>query len=168
MAKTSFLQRKQTPIAALAIGAIVVHLVLRFGRGGVGDGGKLAAVGGARAGRRAAGVGPVGEAVSPRVRLRSAGRHLDRHVGAAWTSIWPATLVVLMLSGGEALEAYAVRSASSVLEALAKRMPSIAHRKQDSTIADVPLAEVARRRRACSCSRTRSARSTARSSKGTA
>jgi heavy metal translocating P-type ATPase len=53
------------------------------------------------------------------------------------------TLVVLMLSGGEALEAYAVRSASSVLEALARRMPSVAHRKQDSTIADVPLADVA-------------------------
>ncbi|HLN28548.1 MAG TPA: heavy metal translocating P-type ATPase [Gemmataceae bacterium] len=51
-------------------------------------------------------------------------------------------LVVLMLSGGEALEAYAVRSASSVLEALARRMPSLAHRKLDGTIADVPLDEV--------------------------
>jgi len=49
------------------------------------------------------------------------------------------TLVVLMLSGGNVLEAYAVRSASSVLEALAKRMPSVAHRKHDTTIADVPL-----------------------------
>ncbi len=49
------------------------------------------------------------------------------------------TLVVLMLSGGEALEAYAVRSASSVLEALAKRMPSIAHRKTDSQLEDVAL-----------------------------
>lgn len=55
------------------------------------------------------------------------------------------TLVVLMLSGGEALEAYAVRSASSVLEALAKRMPSIAHRKTESQFEDVPLAS--RRRR---------------------
>ncbi len=53
------------------------------------------------------------------------------------------TLVVLMLSGGEALEAYAVRSASSVLAALAKRMPSAAHRKQDGQIADVPLDAVA-------------------------
>ena len=52
------------------------------------------------------------------------------------------TLVVLMLSGGNVLEAYAVRSASSVLEALAKRMPSIAHRKHDSAITDVPLDEV--------------------------
>lgn len=52
------------------------------------------------------------------------------------------TLVVLMLSGGEALEAYAVRSASSVLEALANRMPSVAHRKVDSTLEDVALDEI--------------------------
>jgi cation transport ATPase len=49
------------------------------------------------------------------------------------------TLVVLMLSGGEALEAYAVRSASSVLQALARRMPAHAHRKQDGALADVSL-----------------------------
>jgi len=53
------------------------------------------------------------------------------------------SLVVLMLSGGEALEAYAVRSASSVLQALSKRMPSIAHRKIDSQMDDVPLDQIA-------------------------
>jgi heavy metal translocating P-type ATPase len=53
------------------------------------------------------------------------------------------TLVVLMLSGGEALEAYAVRSASSVLAALARRMPSVAHRKQGGQLADVALGAVA-------------------------
>jgi len=42
-------------------------------------------------------------------------------------------------NNGEALEAYAVRSASSVLAALAKRMPSAGHRKRDGQIADVPL-----------------------------
>jgi heavy metal translocating P-type ATPase len=52
------------------------------------------------------------------------------------------TLVVLMLSGGEALEAYAVRSASSVLEALARRMPTVAHGRADGRIADVALDEV--------------------------
>jgi heavy metal translocating P-type ATPase len=53
-------------------------------------------------------------------------------------------LVVLMLSGGEAIEAYAVKSASSVLEALARRMPSVAHRRADGgRVLDVPLAEVA-------------------------
>lgn len=52
-------------------------------------------------------------------------------------------LVVLMLSGGEALESYAVRSASSVLRALAQRMPSLAHRRQNGEMVDVPLSEVA-------------------------
>ena len=48
------------------------------------------------------------------------------------------TLVVLMFSGGQALEAYAVRSASSVLNALARRMPSLAHRRRDGVLQDVP------------------------------
>lgn len=52
------------------------------------------------------------------------------------------TLVVLMLAGGQALESYAVRSASSVLNALARRMPATAHRRTDGTMADVALAEV--------------------------
>ncbi len=53
------------------------------------------------------------------------------------------SIIVLMLSGGEALESYALRSASSVLAALAKRMPSVAHRKRAAEIADVALAEIA-------------------------
>lgn len=53
------------------------------------------------------------------------------------------SIIVLMLSGGEALESYAVRSASSVLAALAKRMPSAARRKQESGIVEVRLDEVA-------------------------
>ena len=53
------------------------------------------------------------------------------------------TFVVLMLSGGEALEGYAVRSASSVLEALARRMPSEAHRRDHGQVVDVALADVA-------------------------
>ena len=39
------------------------------------------------------------------------------------------TIIVLMLSGGAFLENYAVHSASSVLNALLKRMPKTAHRK---------------------------------------
>jgi len=53
------------------------------------------------------------------------------------------SIIVLMLSGGEALESYALRSASSVLAALAKRMPSVAHRKRDSEIVDIDLQDVA-------------------------
>lgn len=51
-------------------------------------------------------------------------------------------LVVLMLSGGEALEAYATRSASSVLQALAKRMPTLAQKKVGERLVEVPLADV--------------------------
>ncbi|MFO0813340.1 MAG: heavy metal translocating P-type ATPase [Gemmatales bacterium] len=52
------------------------------------------------------------------------------------------TFVVLMLSGGEALEAYAVENASSVLRALAKRMPAVAHRRNGTQQDDIKLDEV--------------------------
>jgi heavy metal translocating P-type ATPase len=51
-------------------------------------------------------------------------------------------LVVLMLSGGEALETYAVRRASKALEVLAKRMPSIAHRRDGGRVVNVSLGDV--------------------------
>jgi heavy metal translocating P-type ATPase len=51
-------------------------------------------------------------------------------------------LVVLMLSGGQALEGFALGRASSVLHALAERMPRVAHRRRDGEVADVPLDEV--------------------------
>ncbi len=53
-----------------------------------------------------------------------------------------ASIIVLMLSGGAALESYATRRASSVLEALARRAPQIAHRRTSSGFVDVPLEEV--------------------------
>ena len=53
------------------------------------------------------------------------------------------TLVVLMLSGGQALEGYAVRRASFALEALAKRLPAVGHRKKGEGVVDLPLAEIA-------------------------
>lgn len=57
---------------------------------------------------------------------------------------WVAAIVILMLSGGKALEEYATRRASSVLRALAQRMPRIAHRRgQENSITDVPIEEVA-------------------------
>jgi heavy metal translocating P-type ATPase len=63
------------------------------------------------------------------------------------TSVWldeylAGSLVVLMLSGGAVLESYAVRKASSVLEALANRMPSLAHRKTDDKFKDIGTEQV--------------------------
>lgn len=52
------------------------------------------------------------------------------------------TIVVLMLSGGTALEEFATRRASHVLDALAKRMPNIAHRKSENGLTDVILSEI--------------------------
>jgi heavy metal translocating P-type ATPase len=51
-------------------------------------------------------------------------------------------LVVLMLSGGEALEALALGRASSVLQALARRMPLVAHRRTDQHVSEVQLDDV--------------------------
>jgi heavy metal translocating P-type ATPase len=51
-------------------------------------------------------------------------------------------LVVLMLSGGEALESRAVSRAGDVLNALARRMPTMAHKKTTAGLTDVALAEV--------------------------
>ena len=51
-------------------------------------------------------------------------------------------LVVLMLSGGEALESRAVSRAGDVLNALARRMPTLAHKKTAAGLSDVALAAV--------------------------
>ena len=51
-------------------------------------------------------------------------------------------LVVVMLSGGAALESRAVSRAGDVLAALARRMPTLAHRKTTAGITDVPLGEI--------------------------
>lgn len=52
-------------------------------------------------------------------------------------------IVILMLSGGTALEEFASRRASSVLDALARRMPQTAHRKIGTRLLDVSLSEIA-------------------------
>jgi cation transport ATPase len=64
-------------------------------------------------------------------------------IAAVWLHEYLAgSLVVLMLSGGAVLESYAVRKASSVLEALAKRMPSTAHKKVGEELLDISTEQV--------------------------
>ena len=55
-----------------------------------------------------------------------------------------AAIIVLMLSGGEALEEAATARASGILEALAKRAPTLAHRLLPGSerTADVPIDEI--------------------------
>jgi heavy metal translocating P-type ATPase len=52
-------------------------------------------------------------------------------------------LVVLMLSGGEAIESRAVSRAGDVLHALARRMPTVAHKKAPAGLTDVALTDIA-------------------------
>ena len=53
-----------------------------------------------------------------------------------------ACIVVLMLSGGSALEVYATRHASALLGALAKRMPKTAHLIKDLKMKDVSVEQI--------------------------
>ncbi len=54
-----------------------------------------------------------------------------------------AVLILIMLAGGQALESYAMRKASSVLEALSNRMPTLAHRKKGTEVEEVALSNIA-------------------------
>jgi heavy metal translocating P-type ATPase len=53
-----------------------------------------------------------------------------------------AAIIVLMLSGGTALESYATERAKSVLSALGKRTPTIAHRKTDAGLRDILVEQI--------------------------
>jgi heavy metal translocating P-type ATPase len=135
-------QRKTTIIAALSIVGIAVHLALRFGL--------LATPGTSQIPLLATlGIGglPLLYDLLRKLLKREFGSDLLGGI-AIITSVLlgeylAGAIIVLMLAGGDALEHYALRSASSVLAALAKRMPSIAHRKRGAEIVDVALAEVA-------------------------
>ena len=134
--------RKTTVIAALSIVAILLHLVLRFGihtTPGTYQIPLLATL--------ALGGLPLLYDLLRKLLKREFGSDLLGGISII-TSILlgeylAGSIIVLMLSGGEALESYALRSASSVLAALAKRMPSTAHRKRATEMLDVALAEIA-------------------------
>jgi heavy metal translocating P-type ATPase len=61
---------------------------------------------------------------------------------AAMGELLVATIIVLMLSGGQTLEEFATRRASSVLSALARRMPNVAHRIVDGKTQEIPMADI--------------------------
>ena len=134
-------RRKTTLIALIAVTAITVHLLLRFAF---------------HAGERVyqipllaalvLGGFPLVFELLLKLLRREFGSDLIAGISIVTSVLLgeylAGSIVVLMLSGGEALESYALRNASSVLRALAKRMPSIAHRKRDSIIHDVPLDDI--------------------------
>jgi heavy metal translocating P-type ATPase len=136
-------RNRQTIIAVLAVAAIAFHLVLRYAVRTTGEVAGwpvhdlpllLALVGG--------GIPLVAELLVQLAR-REFGSDLLAGISIVTSVVLEeylaGTLVVLMLSGGQALESYAVRSASSVLEALARRMPTVAHRRRGGRLEDVGL-----------------------------
>jgi len=131
-----------TAIAAFCLAAIVVHLVLRFGVAAapaVSNLPLLAAI--------ALGGAPLLYDLVRKLFRREFGSDLLGGI-AVLTSVWlgeylAGSIIVLMLAGGDALERYALRSASSVLAALARRVPAVAHRRTAAGIEDVALDQVA-------------------------
>ncbi len=135
-------RRKSTVIAGLSLAAIVLHLVLRFGfHTTPGTSGLPLLV------TLVLGGLPLLYDLLRKLLKREFGSDLLGGISIITSVLLgeylAGSIIVLMLAGGEALESYALRSASSVLAALAKRMPSIAHRKRESEIVDVALHEVA-------------------------
>lgn len=137
----SSVSRKQVAIAILALVAISVHLVLRFVLATHSFTYELPLLIALALG----GVPLVWELLQKLIRFEF-GSDLLAGISIVTSVLLgeylAGTLVVLMLSGGEALEAYAVRSASSVLKALANRMPAVAHLQRDSNVQDVALGDV--------------------------
>lgn len=139
--------RKQSLIAILALASIGIHLLLRFGVRPAVEVFGLSIVELPLFVTLAFGGIPLVIELLIKLVRREFGSDLLAGISIV-TSIMlgeylAGSLVVLMLSGGEALEGYAVRSASSVLQALAKRVPSVAHLKQNTKVADIMLGEIA-------------------------
>ena len=133
--------KRATAIAAGAVAGIALHLVLRFTVANpfivVLPLLAVLALGGV----------PLSYGLARKALQREFGSDLLAGISIVTSAILgeylAGAIVVLMLAGGEALENYALRTASSVLEALARRMPSAAHRKRDGVFEDVALDTIA-------------------------
>ena len=140
--RSALWHRKSTVIAALSIVAIFVHLLLRFGFHTTPGTYQIPLVATLFLGGL-----PLLYDLLRELLKREFGSDLLGGISIITSIILgeylAGSIIVLMLSGGEALESYALRSASSVLAALAKRMPSIAHRKRATETLDVALGEIA-------------------------
>lgn len=138
---TSIWAHKQNTIAVIAVVAIVIHLWLRYAAGASGNVLQYPLLGALVLGGT-----PLVVDLLLKVIRGEYGSDLLAGISIVTAVILgeylAGTFVVLMLSGGEAIEAYAVRRAASALHALADRMPSKAHRKTGSSLVDIDLEHV--------------------------
>jgi heavy metal translocating P-type ATPase len=132
---------KETYIAGLTLVAIILHLVFRYGTNLPARTSLLplfAAL--------IIGGGPLVYELVGKLIKREFGSDLLAGVSILTAAVLGqylvAAIVVLMLSGGTTLEFYATAKASSVLDALARRMPSIAHRRDGATLKDIKLEDI--------------------------
>ena len=138
----AFFKPWETRVALFAAACIAVHLALRYGAGVPAGFSEIPlwlsiATGGIpvlyELGKKAF-TGDFGSDLLAGISIVTAVL-LGQHLVAA--------IVILMLTGGATLELYATRRASSVLDALARRVPQEAHRKENGRIVNVPLAQAA-------------------------
>ncbi len=124
-------------IAALSVAGVVIHLSLRWVPGGAAMANVPLYV------VLVAGGLPLVASLAAGLLRREFGSDLLAGISIITAAILgeylAGALVVLMLSGGEALEAFALGRASAVLQALARRMPQLAHRRSGGTVSDVSL-----------------------------
>ena len=128
-------------VAVLALAGILAHLVLRYLTGSSASAANLPLL----AVLLIAGVPLVLRLAWKGVRGEFGSDHLagvSIVASALLNEYLAGAIVVLMLSGGETLEAFAVSEATSVLRALAKRLPTLAHRRRGSVFEDVPVGDL--------------------------
>jgi len=134
--------RRDLLIAAVAVTGIAAHLIMRFGlgSGGLAQDFPLYVV-------LVFGGLPLVFRLIQKSLAREFGSDLLAGISIVASALMGqylvGSVVVLMLSGGTVLEEFATRRASSVLEALSKRMPETAHRKTEAGITDIKAAEIA-------------------------
>lgn len=138
---TQVWRKRTTVIAAFAVVAILVHLYLRFVSHTSSTVYRIPLLA-----TLALGGIPLVYGLFRKLLRREFGSDLLAGISIVTSALLgeflAGSIVVLMLAGGQALESYALQNASSVLRALAQRMPSVAHRKRDSAITDVALEDV--------------------------
>jgi heavy metal translocating P-type ATPase len=125
-------------LAGIALLGIAVHLVARFTYGAGSPASRMALV-------AVYVLGGLPLLFGLAVKLARGRIGSDLLAGISIVAAWllgehlAGAIVVLMLSGGEALEQFALGRASSVLRALAARMPQVAHRRAGDGLVEVAL-----------------------------